>query len=129
MRVLNKIVRFTKNGIKFEFDQRCAEIAICEMDLCEANPVLTPYDNKIKKDNGEGEDYCDAKTSALYRSVAARLNYLSPDRADIQYVVKEVCRTMASPRLVDLTKLKRIVRYLIGRPRMITHCDYQTGND
>ena len=60
-----------------------------------------------------------------YRSVAAILNYLAPDRPNVQYAVKEVCRNMSAPRLSDWAKLKRFVRYLVGRPRLITKMDYQ----
>ena len=46
----------------------------------------------------------EAETEALvgaeatrFRAVAARAKYLSGDRPDIQYAVKEVCRRMAKP--------------------------------
>ena len=32
-----------------------------------------------------------------FRAVAARANYLSADRPDVQYAVKEICRRMAKP--------------------------------
>ena len=54
------------------------------------------------------EDQCDAEHTALNKSVAARLHYLSPDRPDIQYGVKEVCRRMSDPTWRDMARLKRI---------------------
>ena len=54
----------------------------------------------------------------LFRGVAARLNYLSPDRPDIQYAVKEAARTMANPRACDWGLLKKIGRYLLYWPRL-----------
>ena len=49
-----------------------------------------------------------------FRAVAARANYLSGDRPDIQYAVKEVCRRMAKPVGGDWEKLIRLGRYLKG---------------
>ena len=53
-----------------------------------------------------------------YRAVAARLNYLSLDRADIQFACKESARKMATPCNGDWELLKRVGRYLLGRPRV-----------
>ena len=54
----------------------------------------------------------------LFRSIAATLNYMSIDRPDIQYAVKETARMMARPRACDWKPLKKIARYLIRRPRL-----------
>ena len=54
-----------------------------------------------------------------FRSLAARCNYLSPDRPDIQFATKEVCRAMMTPQLLDWNKLKKLVRYLKGCPKVI----------
>ncbi len=55
----------------------------------------------------------------IFRSVVARANYISQDRPDIQYATKELCRRMAGPTAADWNSLKRLSRYLRGRPRMI----------
>ena len=54
-----------------------------------------------------------------YQSVAARINYLAMDRPDLQYASKETMRKMSAPTEDDELKLKRIGRYLIGRPRLV----------
>ena len=54
-----------------------------------------------------------------YRGVAARANYLAADRPDLQHAAKEVCRWMSTPTEVALMSLKRIGRYLEGRPRLV----------
>ena len=59
------------------------------------------------------------KEGKMFRSIAARANYLSPARPDIGYAVKEICRDMASPDAGSLRKLRRLGRYLIGGPRLI----------
>ena len=56
--------------------------------------------------------------AALYRAMTARANYLSQDRSDIQFAVKELSRAMSSPTVSDRMQLKRLGRYLIDRPRI-----------
>ena len=55
----------------------------------------------------------------LFRGVAARLNYMGPDRPDMQYAIKEAARCMASPRECDWALLKNIGKYLLHRPRVV----------
>ena len=52
-----------------------------------------------------------------FRAIAARCNYLQPDRPDMQYAVKEVCRLMSRPTARAWETLKRIGRYLKGAPK------------
>ena len=80
-------------------------------------------DEKIN-DPALGPD--DART---YRGVAARLNYISPDRPDIAYAVKEAARDMSSPRESSLRKLRKIGRYLIGKPRLVAKFRWQSMPD
>ena len=54
-----------------------------------------------------------------FRGAAARGNYLSSDRIDTQFSCKEVCRHMSSPTDLSWKALKRIGRYLAGRPRLV----------
>ncbi len=60
-----------------------------------------------------------------YRSICARINYLAQDRADITYMGKELCRRMSEPTEADWQVLKRLGRYLKGKPRMIQHFGWQ----
>ena len=54
-----------------------------------------------------------------YRALAARLNYLALDRADIQFATKEVARYMATPSEGNWLLLKRMGRYLKDNPRLV----------
>jgi hypothetical protein len=55
----------------------------------------------------------------MFRSIAARGNYLAQDRADIQFAMKEICRSMANPSAEDWPAVKRVSRYLSGAARMV----------
>ena len=77
----------------------------------------------------DDEPLMTAKDASLYRSVAARFNYLAQDRSDMQYACKEASRRMARPRTGDWAILTRIGRYLIGAPRLVQEFVWQDGED
>ena len=54
-----------------------------------------------------------------FRGLAARANYLSLDRVDIQFAAKEMCRDMATPNESSLVKMKRLARYLLRCSRQV----------
>ncbi len=65
----------------------------------------------------------------MYRSCVARANYLAQYRADIAYAVKEACRDMANPTASSWEKVKRVVRYLKGEPRVVYEYNWQNYED
>ncbi len=125
IRVLNRVLTWTDAGITYEADQRHAEIAISELGLEQAKAVATPgtREDALKATAVGGEEHnskeLNKEDAKRFRGLAARLNYLSQDRADIQYAVKEVSRRMSKPREQDWGIMKRIARYLIGAPRAV----------
>ncbi len=56
---------------------------------------------------------------------AARANFLASDRPDIAFAVKELCRGMSAPTARDPEALKRLARYLLGKPRVVFHYAWQ----
>ena len=60
-----------------------------------------------------------------YRSICARTNYLAQDRGDIVYAAKELCRRMSVPTESDWQGLKRLGRYLKGKPRLVQRFEWQ----
>jgi hypothetical protein len=120
IRVLNRIITWERDRITYEADPRHVEITIDQLGLKEAKPVNTPA-TKTEDDDTllEGEQ------CSVYRAIVARLNYLAQDRSDIAYAVKEACRGMSSPSVGNWTMLKRIGRYLLGKPRVTINFDSQ----
>ena len=105
------------------------------------NPVDTVEDNgrrgewqdgelwseEVTEDHVEDDDLLLPKSEAtLYRAVAARLNYLAPDRPDIAFSVKEAARAMSAPRQSHLLKIKKLGKYLKGRPRLVSLFKWQS---
>ena len=52
-----------------------------------------------------------------YRALVARISYLSQDRPDLKFAAMQVCCAMANPTVRHSESVKRIGRYLAGRPR------------
>ena len=123
--VLNRVIRRTEKGWELEADLRHAELVIESLGLENCKSVSTPGVESTAKDLDEEEEQVSASESTRYRTIAARCNYLQPDRPDIQYAVKEVCRRMAKPTASAWEMLKRIGRYLKGKPRLIWRYDWQ----
>ena len=61
----------------------------------------------------------DPDEARTYRALAARANYLALDRPEISYASKELCRDFAKPTKQSWEKLKRLARFLVGKPRTI----------
>ena len=65
------------------------------------------------------------ENATRYRAIAARCNYLSLDRPDLQFAVKEVCREMSKPTSKSWARLRRIGQYLNGTPCVVWQFDWQ----
>ena len=66
-----------------------------QLQLTDVKGVVTPGDRVAGTDDDEAPLMGDQ--ASLFRSVAARSNYLAQDRPDIAYAVKEICRKMSTP--------------------------------
>ena len=124
-KVLNRVIRADSSGWHYEADQRHADYIIKAMNLEGAKEVGTPGEEEKPWKEAEGEEKLSDREATNFRALAARANYLALDRPDIQFSVKEICRGMANPLRSDLLKLRRLARYLIGRPRVVTHFQFQ----
>ena len=119
MRILNRIVTWTEQGIVYEADQRHAEIIIRQLGLWgNSNSVVTPG---VKESVEEEGRRLDSREAGQYRAIVARANYLCQDRSDIQFAVKELCRAMSEPTQGDWMALKRLGRYLIDKNENDNH--------
>ncbi len=65
----------------------------------------------------------------LFRSYAARANYLAMDRPELAYPAKELCRRMKELFKADLRSLRRIAQYLASTPRLVHELAWQDGAD
>ncbi len=115
---LNRVIRWTAEGVEYEADPRQAEKLLAECGLTGARTVATPG-VRVSFKEVENDTPLDPKAHTAFRGAAARANYLAADRVDCQFPAKEVCRWMASPTEGSWAALKRLCRYLVGLPRMV----------
>ena len=82
----------------------------------------------VKKMERESVEYkLSPEDATTFRALSARANYLSQDRADIGFSTKELCREFAVPNRHSQAKLKRVCRYLAGKPRLVHQYNWGDG--
>lgn len=126
--MLNRVRRYTTEGFEYEADPRQAEKLLEGLKLDDgcnkaATPGLKPLVEQLEKDlplptGGHTE----------FRGLAARSNYLSADRIDLQFSAKEICRFMSAPTDTSMIAIKRMGRYLLGHKRLVYTYPWQTAD-
>ena len=109
--VLNRCVTYSDSGLTWEGDPRHKELAVAELGQQAARPQTSPGGAKPSAPLDQGELESDGQQA--YHSVSARLAYLAPDQPDIAFACKECSRAVGIATRADLTRLKRIGRYLL----------------
>ena len=102
----------------YEADPRHVEIVIEQLGLKDSKIVCTPGTKEEGRTQEDCNQLLDDQEASKYRALVARCNYLSPDRPDVAYSVKELARNMSSPTKGNWAQLKRLGRYLKGKPRL-----------
>ncbi len=127
LRILNRIARRTTDGYEWEADQRHAEMIVSSAGLDDdSRPLTSPGRKLVGKEIEDEPELLDAEAASDFRARAARANFMASDRPDVAFAVKELCRGMSAPSTRDADALKRLSRYLLGRPRLVLHFEWQT---
>jgi hypothetical protein len=102
---MNRIFRWTSDGILLEADPRHQEILVAAE---RGSALLTPGAKETVSEPAEDVPL-DTEAVSAFRSEAARGNYLGLDRPDIAFAAKELCRRMYAPDRASLRSLQRLV--------------------
>nr|GEV55014.1 hypothetical protein [Tanacetum cinerariifolium] len=105
-------VKQKKDGIFISQDKYVAEI-LKKFGLTEGKLASTPIDTEkplLKDPDGEDVDV------HIYRSMIGSLMYLTSSRPYIMFVVCAYARFQVTPKASHLNAVKRIFRYLKGKP-------------
>ena len=118
-------MRWTETGLEYEADPRQCERLLEGLQLDDscngaATPRLKPLPAQIDLEQPLPPD-----KQSEFRGLAARSNYVSADRVDIQYVSKECCRFMSAPGTLAETAIKRLGRYVLKHKRMVYWVPWQ----
>ena len=113
--ILNRCIRWNNDGVTLEADPEHVKKMLEVTRMADCTSTTVP----ATKEEVTGEEVLlEGPQRKAYRSAVARANYLSQDRPDIRFATKELCRRMADPSLADWRRLKKLCRYLQGRPRL-----------
>nr|GEW04083.1 putative ribonuclease H-like domain-containing protein [Tanacetum cinerariifolium] len=107
-------VKQKKDGIFISRDKYVAEI-LRKFGLTEGKSASTPIDTEkplLKDPDGEDVDV------HTYRSMISSLMYLTSSRLDIMFAVCACARFQVTPKASHLHVVKRIFRYLKGKPHL-----------
>ena len=120
---LNRLLRLYPPGAEggerreIEADPRHVEILVSQMGLSnESKAVSTPG---VRTADEEDDKELSAEGRACYQSWTMRARYLSQDRCELQFAVKELARRMQQPNTKNMQDLKRLVRFLNRSPRCL----------
>ena len=91
--ILNRTIRWTEAAIEYEADGRHDDIIIEECEALSSKPMKTPgvVETSLRGER-EFHEPLTEQDSSRFRAVAARINYLAMDRADLQFAAKCLCR-------------------------------------
>ena len=137
MTVLNRVLRWTADGLEYEADPRQCERLLESLGLDDScNGVATPGIKPLPAQI-DIEQPLPPGEQTEFRAVSARANYVSADRVDIQYSSKETCRFMSNPGTLAKDALKRLGRYILKHKRLVykfpwqsaTHVDIYSDTD
>ena len=128
--ILNRRLKWTKEGLEYKADDKHVREILNHFNLDDGSKGLSAA---IVKDPDaeqiEGNDELNKEEAKVFRALAARANYLSLDRPDIQFATKEICRDMSKPTSRSMAKMKRLARYLLDHPEAIVKYNGNAGDD
>ncbi|GJS80397.1 putative ribonuclease H-like domain-containing protein [Tanacetum coccineum] len=107
-------VKQNKEGIFISQDKYVAEI-LKKFDLVNVKAAITPMETKLPLTKDEEAFDVDVH---LYRSMIGSLMYLTASRPDIMYAVCVCSRFQVTPKTSHLNAVKRIFKYLKGKPHL-----------
>lgn len=125
--VLGRTVRWRPWGIEYEADAKHRRLLLAQFGLeggaksLEGNGEADPGE---VGDNGD-DDELDSSEATQYRAAVARMNFLGQDSPDLQFPAKELSKDMSRPTVGSWKRLKKAVRFLVGRRRVVWNFPWQ----
>ncbi|GKA50597.1 putative ribonuclease H-like domain-containing protein, partial [Tanacetum coccineum] len=107
-------VKQKTDGIFISQDKYVAEM-LTKFDLASVKIAITPMETKVALTKDEEAADVDVH---LYRSMIGSLMYLTASRPDIMFAVCACSRFQVTPKTLHLHAVKRILKYLKGKPNL-----------
>ena len=94
--LLNRTLIWSHGSLKYEADRKHVRAILSYFNLDYTSKGLhLPIVKETKEEVEEGESELEPRLATEFGGLAARANYLSLDRPDIQVATKDICREMA----------------------------------
>ena len=84
------------------------------VQLQNTKAVMTPLTEQKSLNLHDETTVCDQVQHSLFRAVVGKLQYITGVRPDLMFATKCLSYKLASPTLADLTRAKKVLRYLKG---------------
>ncbi len=101
--------------------------------MTNCNPVPTPFvkptaplSSAVSEATPQAMSPADA---TLYRRAVDRINYVALDRPDLSFASRVASSCMSNPKEGDDMIVKRIIRYLKGKPRVAIRYKFQEESE
>ncbi|GKE30020.1 putative ribonuclease H-like domain-containing protein [Tanacetum coccineum] len=107
-------VKQKTDGIFISQDKYVADM-LKKFDLASVKTAITPIETKMALTKDEEVDDVDVH---LYKSMIGSLMYLTTSRPDIMFAVCVCSRFQVTPKTSHLNAVKRIFKYLKGKPNL-----------
>ena len=91
------------------------------VQLQNAKTVMTPLTEQKGLNLHDETTACDQVQHSLFRAVVGKLQYITGVRPDLMFATKCLSYKLASPTLADLTRAKKVLRYLKGTRELNLH--------
>jgi hypothetical protein len=123
---LKRKITVDKDGWHSELDERYSKDLVTRLGLDDCKNVITPGTKDGKK-QPRGKPL-GAKGHREYRGGAGVGQYMAEHRADAAFATKQLMRDAAGPDEASWNNLKRLGRYIKGRPRCIIDFPWSVGS-
>jgi len=115
-RFLKRIVGWNGEAFYWCGDRSHIDRLVELLALEGAEAVPTPASRTTGDNDREALDTLCRREAETARQAAGLLQYIALDRPDIQYPVMVIMRNAAKPIKIMMLRIRRVARYLIGRP-------------
>jgi hypothetical protein len=122
---LKRHITVDKDGWHSELDERYSTDLVHRLGLEDGKAVITPGTKEGKK-QARGKPL-GPKGHREYRGGAGVGQYMAEHRADAAFATKQLMRDAAGPDEASWNNLKRLTRYIKGRPRCIIDFPWSVG--
>ena len=122
--ILNRKVQWVKEGIRLAPDQRHTAEVIGELGLDASKLVDTPLCTTAREMTKDEKVPLEGAAASQFRRLAAKLTCFSLDH--IRFGTSLVCSVASKLWVGDMIQLKRVARFLVGKPLLWT--DFRWGS-